>query len=146
MARNGGGGVAWLALLLSVAALFLSWKAYERSGGRLKEDLSVFDRDVSVGEPAEGDWREELARARERLTRSRDKVEAREDLRQVQEDLDRMRKDLARSFRNASEDARQGWQELDRDLERLQGELREGSSKARETLDSALEKMKRVGK
>ena len=34
----------------------------------------------------------------------------------------------------------------DADLERLQGELRKGSSKARETLDSALEKMKRVGK
>lgn len=146
MARNGGGGVAWLALLLSVAALFFSWKAYERSGGRLKEDLPVLDRDVSVGEPAEGDWREELARARDRLTKSRDKVEAREDLRQVQEDLDRMRKDLARSFHNAGADAREGWKELDGDLERLQGQLRKGSSKAQETLDSALEKMKRIGK
>ena len=146
MAKSGGGGVAVLALLVSLAALFLSWRAYERSGGRLKEDLSVLDRDVSVGEPVEGDWREELARARERLLGSREKVETREDLRQVQEDIDRMRKDLARSFSNASEEAREEWRELDGDLERLQGQLREGSSKARETLDSALEKMKRVGR
>jgi len=130
--RSGGGrGIAWLALLVSLAALFLSWKAYERTGGRL-EDL---DAEVSVGEPAPADWREELARARERLTKG--------DL--EPEEVARMRETLSCSFRDANEDVRRGWRELDADLERLQGQLRQGSSKAKATLDSAVEKMKRVG-
>lgn len=129
--NGGGGGIAWLALLISLAALFLSWKAYERTGGRL-EDL---DTRVSVGDPEPADWREELDRARERLTQG--------DL--EPEEVARMRESLSRSFRDASADARRGWRELDSDLERLQGQLREGSSKARETLDSAVEKIKRVG-
>lgn len=129
--NGGGGGIAWLALLVSLAALFLSWKAYERAGGRLKD----LDAEVSVGEPAPADWREELTRARERLAKG--------DL--EPEEVARMRESLSRSFRDASEDARRGWRELDRDLEHLQGQLRQGSSKAKETIDSALEKMKRVG-
>jgi hypothetical protein len=128
---GGGGGIAWLALLVSLAALFLSWKAYERTGGRLQ----TLDAKVSVGNPEPADWRAELERARERLRR--------EDL--EPEDVARMRESLARSFRDASADARRGWRELDADLERLQDQLRQGSSKAKETLDSALEKIKRVG-
>jgi hypothetical protein len=128
---GGGGGIAWLALLVSLAALFLSWKAYERTGGRLQD----LDASVSVGEPGPADWREELERARERLSRG--------DL--EPEEVARMRESLARSFRDASADARRGWRELDSDLERLQGQLRQGSSRAKETLDSAIEKMKRVG-
>lgn len=132
MAKNGGGGgIAWLALLVSLAALFLSWKAYERTGGRLQD----LDARLSVGDPEPADWREELERARERLTKG--------DL--EPDEVARMRESLARSFRNASEGTRRGWRELDSDLERLQGQLRQGSSKAKETLDSAVEKMKRVG-
>lgn len=107
---GGGGGIAWLALLVSLAALFLSWKAYERTGGRLGEDLTV-----SVGRPEPADWREELERARERLRQG--------DL--EPDEVARMRESLARSFRDAGEDARRGWRELDRDLERLQARLRE---------------------
>lgn len=128
---GGGGGIAWLALLVSLAALFLSWKAYERTGGRIQD----LDSEVAVGEPAPADWREELTRARERLRR--ENLEP--------EDVARMRESLARSFRDANEDVRRGWRELDSDLERLQGELRQKSSRAKETLDSAVEKMKRVG-
>ena len=132
--RSGGGGgrgIAWLALLVALAALFLSWKAYERTGGRLKD----LDAEVAVGEPEPADWREELSRARERLTKG--------DL--EPEEVARMRESLSRSFRDANEDVRRGWRELDSDLERLQGQLRQKSSKAKETLDSAVEKMKRVG-
>ncbi len=128
---GGGGGIAWLALLISLAALWVSWKAYERTGGRLQD----LDARVSVGDPEPADWREELERARERLRRG--------DL--EPEEVARMRESLSRSFRDASEDTRRGWRELDSDLERLQGQLREGSSRAKETLDSAVEKMKRVG-
>jgi hypothetical protein len=127
---SGGGGIAWLALLISLAALFLSWKAYERTGGRLQD----LDASVSVGEPEPADWREELDRARERLSRG--------DL--EPEEVARMRESLARSFRDASTDARRGWRELDSDLERLQAQLRQGSSRAKETLDRAVEKMKKV--
>ena len=128
---GGGGGIAWLALLVSLAALFLSWKAYERTGGSLQD----LDTKVSVGDPEPADWREELDRARERLLEG--------DL--EPEEVARMRESLSRSFRDAGEDARRGWRELDRDLERLQRQLRQGSARAEETLDSAVEKMKRLG-
>src|SRR5262245_45317334 len=100
MAKSGGGGgIAWLALLISLVALFLSWKAYERTGGRIRS----LDTEVSVGSPEPADWRKELERARERLRR--------EDL--EPEDVARMRESLKRSFRDASADARRGWRELD---------------------------------
>lgn len=135
---GGGGGVAWLALLVALAALFLSWKAYQRSGGSLEDDLAFRSPEVSV----EGDWREDLARARERLLERRDEVESEEDLAGVQRDVARIRESLERSFRNGGAEAREGWRELDADLERLQDQLKEGSSRALETLDSAVEKMK----
>jgi hypothetical protein len=140
MARNGSGcGVAWLALIVSLAALFLSWKAYERSGGRI-EDLKLLDTKVSVGDESPPDWRSALESARESLAAARD-----------QEDVARIRENLARSFRNAGEigdvgdAARRRWRELDSDLERLQGQFKEGSSRAKETLAATLEKMKRIG-
>jgi hypothetical protein len=128
MAKSGGGGgVAWLALIVSLAALFFSWKAYERSGGR----LDLLHREVSVGEEAPPDWRQALERARESLAEQRDELEA--------GDVARIRKSLER----AGTGARRGWRDLDADLERLEGQLRQGSSRARETLDSALEKIRR---
>ena len=135
---GGGGGVAWLALLVALAALFLSWKAYERSGGTLKDDLAFLDTETE----ASGDWRDDLARARERLLERRDEVESEEDLAGVQRDVARIRESLERSFKGGGAEAREGWHELDADLERLQDQLREKSSRALETLDSAVEKMK----
>ena len=135
---GGSGGVAWLALLVALAALFLSWKAYERSGGRLKDDLAFLDTETE----ASGDWRDDLARARERLLERRDEVESEEDLAGVQRDVARIRESLERSFKGGGAEAREGWRELDADLERLQAQLKEGSSRALETLDSAVEKMK----
>jgi hypothetical protein len=134
MAKNGGGGgVAWLALIVSLVALFFSWKAYERSGGR----LDLLDREVSVGTEAP-DWREALAHARERLAEQRDELDS-GNLDKVREDVARIRQSLER----AGAGARREWRDLDADLERLEGQLREGSSRARETLDSALEKIRR---
>jgi hypothetical protein len=134
MARNGGGGVAWLALIVSLVALFFSWKAYERSGGRVGD---VLDTEVSVGDESPPDWRAALEDARGTLDKARDNLGG--------EDVARVRENLARSFRNAGEGARRGWRDLDRDLERLQGQLEKGGSRAKETLDETLDKMKRIG-
>lgn len=137
MARSGGGGgVAWLALIVSLVALFFSWKAWERSGGRI-DDLEVLDTEVSVGDESPPDWRAALDEARETLDEARENLGG--------EDVARVREKLARSFRNAGEGARRGWRDLDSDLERLQGQLEKGSSRARETLDETLDKMKRIG-
>jgi hypothetical protein len=35
--RGGSGVVAWLALLLAIAALLIAWMAYNRSGGDLED-------------------------------------------------------------------------------------------------------------
>lgn len=143
---GGGGGVAWLALLVALAALFLSWKAYERSGGRLEDDLAFVSPESDpvgdVGTVEDTDWRDDLARARERLLERRDEVESEEDLAGVQRDVARIRESLERSFKGGGAEAREGWRELDADLERLQGQLKERSSRALETLDRTVEKMK----
>lgn len=137
MARSGGGGgVAWLALIVSLVALFFSWKAYERSGGRI-DDLEVLSTEVEVGDESPPDWREALDEARETLDDARENLGG--------DDVARVREKLARSFRNAGEGAKRGWRDLDSDLERLQGQLEKGSSRAKETLDETLVKMKRIG-
>lgn len=137
MARSGGGGgVAWLALLVSLAALFFSWKAYERSGGRL-DDIQVLNTEVEVGDESPPDWRAALEEARETLDHARENLGG--------DDVARVREKLARSFRTAGEGAKRGWRDLDSDLERLQAQAEKGSSRAKETLDETLDKMKRIG-
>jgi archaellum component FlaC len=134
---GGGGGVAWLALLVSLAALFLSWKAYERTGGELGE-LRV------SGTESGSDWGEDLDRARERLLERRGDVEAEEDLEGVRRDVAEIREDLERLSEDAGAGARERWRSLDAELERLEKQLRQGSSRAVGTMDSAIEKMKRA--
>lgn len=148
MARNGSGcGVAWLALAVSLVALFFSWKAYERSGGRI-EDLKVLNTEVSVGDESPPDWQSALDEAREKLGAAREEIDSKGDLEKVKEDVARVRENLARSFRRAGDvgdSARRRWRELDSDLERLEEQLEKGGSRAKETLDEALDKMKRIG-
>jgi hypothetical protein len=136
MANRGGGGVGWLALIVSLAALFLSWKAYERTGGRIG-DLKALDTEVSVGDESPPDWRAALNEARETLDKARENLGG--------DDVARVRERLARSFEHAGEGTKRGWRDLDRDLERLQGQLEKGGSRAKETLDETLDKMKRIG-
>jgi hypothetical protein len=143
MARNGSGcGVAWLALAVSLVALFFSWKAYERSGGRIGD---VLDTQVSVGDESPPDWRSALDEAKEKLGAAREEIDSKGDLEKVKEDVARVRENLARSFRNAGEGAKRGWRDLDSDLERLEGQLEKGGSRAKEMLDETLDKMKRIG-
>lgn len=142
--RSGGGGVGWLALLVALAALFLSWKAYQRTGGELEDILHAPLGEVGEAEGTV-DREADLAEARARLLQRRAEVAAERNLRQVQEDVAQMREDLARSFRDAGEGARQGWRDVDAELERLETQLREGGARAVETLDSAVERMREIG-
>lgn len=147
MAKSGG-GVGWLALIVSLVALFFSWKAYERSGGRI-EDFEVLDTEVSVGDESPPDWRSALDEAKEKLGAAREEIDSEDDLGKIREDVARVREDLSRSFRKAGDvgdSARHRWQELDSDLERLEEQLEKGGSRAKETLDSTLEKMRRMGR
>jgi hypothetical protein len=145
--RSGGGGVAWLALLVALAALFLSWKAYQRTGGDLDDILHAPLGEVGeMGEAEETVDREtDLAEARARLLQRRAEVAAERNLRQIQEDVAEMRQGLERSFRDAGEEARRGWRDVDAELERLEAQLREGGARAVETLDSAVERMREIG-
>lgn len=140
--QSGGNGVAWLALLVALAALMLAWGAYKRTGGEVRD---LWDDVRSEGRPAAAaDWRADLAAARDRLLSHRPEVAGERNLQQVREDVAEVRADLERSYRDAGAGVKEGWRELDADLERLEGQLKEGSSKALDTLDSALAKL-RVG-
>jgi hypothetical protein len=146
MARSGGGGgVAWLALLVSIAALWLSWQAYQRTGG----ELSWLDHKVEVGEPSSpssSTWKEDLARARERLLGHRDDVKSERNLSQVQEEVESIRRNLSKKLDGAGEVPRQDWRGVDGDLRRLEAELKAQSDKALATLDDTIARMKRAEK
>ena len=138
MARESSGrGLAALALVVALAALFVAWSAYKRTGG----DLDQLVRMKAEGS-GEATWRDDLARARERLLRRRSDVEEGRDLDQVRRDVAEIRGDLERAFDDAGEQAREKWRAMDAELERLQSELDERGSRAKETLDSLLDKMR----
>jgi hypothetical protein len=78
--KGNGGGVAWLALILALLALYVAWSAYRRTGGDLDQLAPL--RSAETRAPAEdpvegpaGDWRDDLARARDRLLARRSDVE-----------------------------------------------------------------------
>jgi L-lactate utilization protein LutB len=128
-----------LALLVSLAALFLAWSAYKRTGGTLDQLPHGLDRSFQVGD---ADWRSALDKARERLQQHRPEVEDDRNLEQVRKDVEKIRESLAHAFNNAGE-AKEKWRDLDGNLERLEAQLREGGSKALATLDETVEKMKK---
>jgi len=139
-----GNGVAWLALLVALAAMFLAWSAYRRTGGTMGQLTGGFrglDRPFTVGE--DSDWKGALERARARLAERRPEVEADRNLEQVRRDVVDIRDSLARSFRGAGDEAKEKWRGLDGDFERLEAQLKEGGSHAKATLDELLDKMKR---
>jgi hypothetical protein len=143
-----GNGVALLALLVALAALFLAWSAYRRTGGtmgELTQGVRGLDHPLKVGE--DSDWKGALDRARARLAERRPDVESQRNLEQVRRDVAEIRESLAHAFRNIGEntgdEAKQKWRGVDADLERLEAELKEGGARAKATLDGLLEKMKR---
>lgn len=143
MARGSSGrGLAALALVVALAALFVAWSAYKRTGGSL--DQLVRMRAGVPGEPAAGaaGWRGDLERARERLLRRRSDVEEERNLEQVRREVAEIRQSLERSFAGAGEQARQRWRAMDAELERLEAQLDAGGSRAKETLDSLLARMR----
>lgn len=141
--EGGGNGVAWLALLVALAALFLAWSAYRRTGGtmgQLTQGLRGLDHSFTVGE--DGDWKSALERARARLEQQRPEVDAERNLEQVRHEVADVRQSLERSFRGAGDQAKEKWHGLDGDLGRLEAQLREGGAKAKATLAELLDKMK----
>ena len=157
MAERRGNGLAWLALLVAVAALWLAWTAYRRTGGDtawLREPLTVGGAgDAGREERREGTAGDagerrgvaaELARAREELSGWRAEIEAkRGDWREAVDDIERVRRDLADAYAGASGEAREQWRQLDGDLDRLQDQAREGSAEAGATLERLLDRLRR---
>ena len=143
--KGGGGGPAWLALLVALVALWIAWSAFRRTGGTfdmlVANPLAGTRQTDLPAEAEEGDWRAELDRARERLLSRRDEVRQDRDLEAVQRDIAEIRAALERTWRGAGE-AKEKWQDLDAELERLQGQLRDGSERAQETLDGLVQRMK----
>lgn len=143
--RNAGGGgcLGGLALLVALAALFVGWSAYRRTGGtfgQLTHGVTGLDGSLHVGD---GDWKGALDKARERLQERRTEVGDQRNLEQVRRDVAQIRESLERTFHGTGSDAKEKWRALDDDLQRLDDQLREGGAKARSTLDGILEKMKR---
>src|SRR6185295_2678296 len=150
--KAGGGGPAWLALLVALVSLWIAWSAYRRTGGSFD---TLVANPVAAGRasapPAEaesGDWRAALEHARERLLSRRDEVQQDRDLEAVQRDIAEIRTNLERAYHGAgdkAEEVRNKWRDVDAGLERLQGQLREGSEKAKATLDGLVRRMKDAG-
>jgi hypothetical protein len=146
--KGGGGGPAWLALLVALVALWVAWSGYRRTGGTL--DTLIANPLAPAAEadlPAEresGDWRAALDRARERLLDRREDVRQDRDLEAVQRDIAEIRANLEKAWRGAGE-AKEKWQDLDGELDRLQAQLNDKSEQAKETLDGLVRRMKEAG-
>jgi ElaB/YqjD/DUF883 family membrane-anchored ribosome-binding protein len=144
--KSGGGGPAWLALIVALAALWIAWSAYRRTGGTL-DTLVANPLEAPAAAPAPeveadgGDWRQALADARERLLSRRDEVREDRDMEAVQRDIAEIRATLERTWKGAGE-AKEKWQALDAELERLQKQVRDGSERAQGTLDGLVQRMK----
>ena len=140
--KASGCGVAWLALVVALLALYVAWSAYRRTGGDLGQ-LVQFERGEAEVPTAEtADWRDSLEQARKRLLAWRPEVEDDGDVEAVRRDVAEIRANLERAYRGAGAEAREKWRTLDAELKRLEDQLREGSSRAKETLDSLLDKMR----
>ena len=144
--KSSGSGPAWLALLIALAALWIAWSAYRRTGGSFDTLVANPISEAQGTKPPaeaeeEGDWRATLERARERLLSRRDEVQEDRDLEAVQRDIAEIRATLERAWHGAGE-AKEKWQDLDAELERLQRQVRDGSEKAKDTLDGLVQKMK----
>jgi hypothetical protein len=148
------GCVAWLALLMSLAALVLAWAAFRHAGGRLDALLdergAALDGMIGLGAARDAlgrgesaaRWRAALEEAEARLQGRRAELETRRDLAGARHEVDAVRADLARAFADAGAAARARWQTVDGDLDRLDRQLREGSSEALSTLDGVVERIR----
>jgi ElaB/YqjD/DUF883 family membrane-anchored ribosome-binding protein len=142
--KGGGGGPAWLALIVALAALWIAWSAYKRTAGTLDHLLTLPapDRSARTVETDRGGWREALEGARERLVQRRDDVDQDRNRDQVQREIADIRATLERAYQDAGEGASDTWRDLDAQLKRLGDQVREGSETARGTMEDLLAKMK----
>ncbi|HJX27863.1 MAG TPA: hypothetical protein VJ885_08120 [Thermoanaerobaculia bacterium] len=142
--KGGSGGPAWLALIVALAALWIAWSAYRRTGGTLDTllALSAPEWPARTVEADRGDWRDALERALERLLEQRDDVGQDRNREQVQREVAEIRATLERAYRNAGEGASDTWRDLDAQLGRLEDQVRDGSAKAKGTMEDLLAKMK----
>src|SRR6185436_5990546 len=106
---GGGGGPAWLALLVALVALWIAWSAYRRTGGSfdtlVANPIAAKPASAPPAEAAGGDWRAALDRARERLLSRRDEVQQDRDLDAVQRDIAEIRAGLERAYHGAGDKA-----------------------------------------
>lgn len=145
--------MARLALLVAILALILSWAAYRRSGGQLKDVLADATRgtDLQVGS-AEGtgdggpaaalDRQADLLKAQAKLLQHRAEVAGDRNLAQVEKDVAEIRQRLERSYQNSGASAKGRWEGLDAELERLEAQLKHGGSQALASLDAAVSKLR----
>ena len=145
--------MARLALLVAILALILSWAAYRRSGGQLKDVLTDATRgaDLHVGS-AEGtgeggpsaalDRQADLLKAQAKLLQHRAEVAGDRNFGQVERDVAEIRRSLERSYQDAGAAAKGRWQGLDGELERLEAQLKQGGSQALASLDAAVSKLR----
>ncbi|HEY3570671.1 MAG TPA: hypothetical protein VGP73_22260 [Thermoanaerobaculia bacterium] len=146
--------MARLALLVAILALILSWAAYRRSGGQLKDVLTDATRgtDLHVGSAGDSggeggpatvlDRQADLLKAQARLLQHRAEVAGDRNLDQVERDVAEIRRSLERSYQSSGGTAKGRWEGLDADLDRLEAQLREKSSKALASLDAAISKIR----
>jgi hypothetical protein len=145
--------MARLALLVAILALILSWAAYRRAGGQLKDVLTDATQGAdlhvgSAGDTGDGgpsaalDRQADLLKAQARLLQHRAEVAGDRNLAQVERDVVEIRQSLERSYQNSGAAAKGRWQGVDAELDRLEAQLRQGGSKALASLDAAVAKIR----
>ncbi len=143
--------MARLALLVAIVALILSWAAYRRAGGQLKDVWTdaTHGMDLQVGSaegtgdkgPAALDRQADLLKAQARLLQHRAEVAGDRNVAQVERDVAEIRQSLERSYQGSGA-SKERWQGVDAELDRLEAQLQQGGSKALASLDAAVSKLR----
>lgn len=131
--------LGWIAVVLSVLALFLAWSAYNRTGTDVRTQV------MRTGEQAYDASREGLdsLQAQVRLQELRADLASGVELENAEETVATVRQDLARAYQNSTEVTQEQWQEVQRDLDQLEDQLRNGSADALQTVEGLIERTQR---
>lgn len=153
MSERRGNGVAWLALLVSLVALVLAWKAYRREGGvlfggtpppvpaKVEEPLNRLDDRLGASRDSL-ERQLALTEARVRLLARRAEVNVDRNLDKMSEEVAEVRENLERSYESSSDQVRARWRNTDGELKKVQEDLKRGNQKALAELDRLLAKLR----
>jgi short-subunit dehydrogenase involved in D-alanine esterification of teichoic acids len=133
--------VAWIALLVSLAAIGVAWLAYNRTGVNLTGDIQTSLEENTREFRAETRLALAKAEARARLLALRADLAARRNWDQAAQEVSEIRGNLNEAYRNAEMETSEEFRGMDTNLEGLERNIRNESAESLEGLQGLIENL-----